>query len=41
MIEIEKVTGEDQMPGARDRQEFGQPLDDAEDQRVDEVSQAK
>ena len=31
MIEVEQVAGEDQVAGARHRQELGQALDDAED----------
>ena len=31
VIEIEQVTGKDQMPRRGNRQEFGQPLNDAED----------
>ncbi len=27
--------GHDQVPGARDREELGQPLDEPQDQRVD------
>ena len=37
VIEAEQVAGEDQVAGARDRQELGEPLDDAEDERVKEV----
>ena len=36
-VEVEQVAGEDQVAGARDRQEFRQPLDDAEDERVEQV----
>jgi hypothetical protein len=35
--EPEQVAGQDEVPGARDRQEFGQAFDDAEDEGVDEV----
>jgi hypothetical protein len=35
-VEAEQVAGEDQVAGARDRQELGESLDDAEDQRVPE-----
>jgi hypothetical protein len=31
MVEVEEVAGEDQVAGARDRQELGESLDDAED----------
>ena len=34
--EAEQLAGEDQVAGRGDRQEFGQPLDDAEDCRLDQ-----
>ena len=32
-VEAEQLGGEDQVPGRRDGQEFGDALDDAEDDR--------
>ena len=37
----EKVAGEDEMAGARDRQEFGQALDHAEDQGYEKVTHSE
>jgi len=34
VVEAEQLPGEDQVPGTGDRQKFGQALDDAEDQGV-------
>src|SRR6266850_267786 len=34
VVRAEEVACQDQVPGARDGQELGQPFDDAEDQRV-------
>ena len=36
VVEIEQVAGEDQVAGRRDRQEFGQPFDDAENESLEE-----
>ena len=36
VIEIEKVGGQDEMASARNRQELSEPLDDTEDQRLDQ-----
>ena len=32
VVEIEEVAGQNEMAGGRDRQKFGQPFDDAEDE---------
>ncbi len=34
MLEIDEIPGEDEVAGGRDGKEFGQALDDAEDQRI-------
>jgi len=36
IVEAEQIGRQDQVPGARDRQKLGQPLDDAEDQCMQE-----
>ena len=36
VVEIEQIAGENQMAGRGDRQEFGQPFDDAENQGFEE-----
>jgi hypothetical protein len=36
-LKLEQVAGEDQVAGRRDGQEFGQPLDDAEDEGMQQV----
>ena len=38
-FDAEQVAGEDQVAGRGDRQELGEPLDDAEDECVNEVGQ--
>jgi len=35
-VEAEQVAREDQVSGARDRQELGQPLDDAKDEGLEQ-----
>ena len=39
VVRAEQVAGEDEVAGRGDRQELGQALDDAEDERVNEVGQ--
>ena len=38
VVRPQQVAGEDQVPGARDGQELGEPLHDAEEERVQEES---
>jgi hypothetical protein len=39
--EVQQAAGDDQVPGAGHRDELGQSLDDAEDQRLEKIGQGR